>query len=779
MKEKVFIDQRSQENDLYRQLQGDGLSRLQQSAGEVWTDFNAHDPGVTISEVSDYALTEMDYRLRFALEDYLTIGGQFFEPERYGLFTPLQVFPVDPVTEMDYRKLLTDRIDRLENVWLYAVEGAKGWYDVLAELSPRASVCCREEVKKQIVRLFHSCRNLCEGLRQVDFIERKPLILTGDVEVKAGQDGLELLADIYWEARQFFTGGVRYRKVEELLAEGKRPDEILEGPELRYWVMEDESLQGVPERYPVAVLFRRLMNVKGIEAVKSLGFTDGDRMYPDIINVPDRTNSYTVEVPDNRERLRLNLWTGGSRLRVDVAGLPALLYAREARCYGRQNCAEDVSVLEKHPKGSYRKIYGYDSVQHDFPECYGINEWGVAAGEPELRKAQAKQLKGYLLLYDEVFARGLKELELLPRLMSVRNEAGEEGVVAVDIPGGMWETLTDQDRLMLEEGPERFWGQKERILEMWEGIYGENSCPPWLKEFEYDGESRGEVLDRRFRFVADMAKWGKCRARGVDLSRTDPENVPGVKRYIGTLLGWQTVEEKPVVNVFPMYNVRLVEDDYFYSRPIGLLSHDLVAEDILKPEYMEPVVMPEKEYTDTDYPVLKDKLSLLRHNLLFEGLFREGVKAENYFVLNIPQYLDHLLVFHHTQRGEWINLGRFEDPQELEEVAGCLRRFLIMLNRRSETMYVVEDIYLKREETGNYGVTVVFPGWSVRMSDSRFRQECERLVCERLPAHLEVRFQWRGIVEMWEFERAYFDWRRALADGESGEQEARKLAAIL
>lgn len=779
MKEKVFIDQRSKEEDLYRQLQADTLHRLQQSSGEVWTDFNPHDPGVTISEVSNYVLTEMDYRLRFAAEDYLTNEMQPFDPQRYGLFAPLQVFPVEPVTERDYRKVLTDRIDRLENVWLYAVKGAKGWYDVLAELSPLASVCCREEVKKQIIRVFHSCRNLCEGLRKVDFVVRKPLMMTGDIEVKAGQDGLEVLADVYWEARQFFTGGVRYRKVEEVLAEGKRPDEILEGPELRYWVMEDESLQAVPERYSVAVLFRRLMGVKGIETVRSLGFTDGKQMYPDIINVPDPADSYTVEIPDNRERLRLNLWTGGSRLRVDVAGLPTLLYAWEARCYGRQNCTEDISVLQKHPKGSYRKMYGYDSIQYDFPECYAINEWGVATAEPELRKAQAKQLKGYLLLYDEIFARGLKELEMLPRLMSVRNEEGEEGVVGVDVPGGMWEVLTDKDCLQFVEGPERFFRQKERMLEMWEGIYGESSCPDWLKEFECYGESRAEVLARRFRFVADMAEWGKCRARGVDMSNTDPGNVPGVKRYVGTLLGWQTVEEKPVVNVFPMYNVRLVDDEYFYSRPVGLLSHDLVAEDILKPEYMESVVMPQKEYTDADFPVLKDKLSLLRHNLLFEGLFREGVKGENYFVLNIPHYLDHLLVFHHTQRGEWINLGRFEDPQELEEVAGCLRRFLVMLNRRSETMYVVEDIYLNREMTDNYGVTVVFPGWSVRMADSRFRQECERLVCERLPAHLEVRFQWRDIIGMWEFERAYFDWRRALAEGESGEQEAQKLKEVV
>lgn len=72
---------------------------------------------------------------------------------------------------------------------------------------------------------------------------------------------------------------------------------------------------------------------------------------------------------------------------------------------------------------------------------------GSGSGEPELRKAQAKQLKGYMLLYDEVFARGLKELENLPQLMSIEDDLLGEGTVGVDVPGGMWDVLTDEQKL--------------------------------------------------------------------------------------------------------------------------------------------------------------------------------------------------------------------------------------------------------------------------------------------------------------------------------------------
>lgn len=782
MKDRIYINQPSAEDMLYRRLQEQSLERLQAAAGEVWTDFNPHDPGVTICDAVNYALTELDYRLHFPLVDYLTAKDREFVPERMGLFSPLEVFPVSPVTSVDFRKLLVDRIDNLENVWVYPSE-IRGWYEVLAELSPLASACCREEVRRQISLIFNGHRNLCEGLRVVKFVARKPLQLTGEFELGIGANALAVLTEIYLEAQHFFTGNLRYLSLEELGKTGKTPDELLEGPRLNYWTLDTDSLLPLSSRYSVAVLFRRLMKLKGVEAVRSLGFTDGKKAYPDIIPVDDPANSYTVEIPDNREKLGITLWSGGSRVRVDVSLLSSWFYARYARRYGRHNCTEEVSTLQYFPTGNYRAVYEHTSVQNDFPECYGINRWGVAAGEAPRRKAQAKQLKGYLLLYDEVFARGLKELENVPDLMSLEKPSAGEGPVVTEVPGKMWDVLADPEKFSdPEKEKERLFAQKEGMLEMLSGLYGEESNPEWLKEYDYYEETEAERLTKRLNFLQRIPEWGRDRCRAVDLSNVNPENVPGIKAYVCSLLGCEMTLEKPVVNVFPMYNLRLVDDDYFYSRPMGLLSHDLVAEDILKPEYMEALNFPDRQYADADYLVLKDKLSLLHYNLLFEGLFREGILSENYRILSIPGYLDHLLAFHHVQRGEWINLGRFDSRQELEDVAGCLRRFLIMLNRKSESLYVVEHFLLgknRETEEENFVVTVVFPGWSVRMADARFRRECEKLVCSRMPAHLRVHFQWRNAEQMWQFERAYFEWRKAVAAGESGIEEGERLRSVI
>ena len=103
-------------------------------SGELWTDYNTHDPGITMTDLLNYALTELDYRLRFDMPDYLSADPAGFQPGRYGLFSPVEVFPTVPVTPEDYRKLMIDAVDEIENLWIYpSGETGGGWYDITGE----------------------------------------------------------------------------------------------------------------------------------------------------------------------------------------------------------------------------------------------------------------------------------------------------------------------------------------------------------------------------------------------------------------------------------------------------------------------------------------------------------------------------------------------------------------------------------------------------------------------------------------------------------------------
>lgn len=102
-----YIRQKTEDEELYSRLQKQTLTEVQRLSGRVWTDFNVHDPGVTLADIADYALTELDYKLNFPLVDYLTTKDNTFDPKRFGLFPPDEVYTTAPVTTEDYRKLFS------------------------------------------------------------------------------------------------------------------------------------------------------------------------------------------------------------------------------------------------------------------------------------------------------------------------------------------------------------------------------------------------------------------------------------------------------------------------------------------------------------------------------------------------------------------------------------------------------------------------------------------------------------------------------------------------
>lgn len=774
MKE-ICINGQKPGNSLWQRLQKKTLEEIQGMAGQQWTDYNAHDPGVTMADILNYALTELDYRLGFGLPDYLSEKEETPDFRKYGLFAPEEIFPVSPVTAVDYRKLMTDAVEEVDNLWIYPA-GKVGWYDLLVELTPDAETGSREKVREQLLRLFHANRNLCEGIKNVLFIERKPLVLQGDISIAPDVDAPLLLAKIYWEAIQFFSTGVRYRKVDELLAEGMTPDELLDGPDLKHWAIDTQSLKRLPSSYSISRLYRRLSMLEGVLDIRFLGFREEGKIHTDLL-VPERPDcSYTVHIPERKEEAVLRLLVGDVPVEPDLSHLSEMLYAEHARSYGYQNRTKNLKEYISVPGGTCRKIYRHDSIQNDFPECYGINRMGVPRGASDLRKAQARQLKAFLLLFDEVFARGLKELENIPTLLNVDGNVADEGVVDLPAPEVMWDTLVIQPEKTVGSHTRQV-SEKGKWADMLDRMYGENSNPAWLKTYDFYKESAGENLKRRFGFLSRIPEWGRNRFKAIDLYRNQTGNIPGIKAYVSALLGFEIAGEHPVVNIFPRYNLRLVEDDWFYQFQKSLLSHNLVPEESIQEGFLERIPRSDQEPEEGDYKLLRQNLPLLHYNLLFEGLFREGIHLENYRVLNLPLQTECLLIFYHSARKEWVNLGRFSSRNELIATANSLRRFLLMLNRKSETLYVVEHLFLNPDD--GFAITVVLPGWSARMADAGFREACEKLICSRMPAHLILTFRWFSPARMWEFERAYYEWRRLMVGGGDVTTVANQLKNII
>src|SRR5438067_5994767 len=87
----------------FQLLRREGITHLGELSGQIWTDHNTHDPGITILETLCYALIDLGYRVTLPVEDLLarapgvsSPASQF--PADDNFFTALEILSCNPTT---------------------------------------------------------------------------------------------------------------------------------------------------------------------------------------------------------------------------------------------------------------------------------------------------------------------------------------------------------------------------------------------------------------------------------------------------------------------------------------------------------------------------------------------------------------------------------------------------------------------------------------------------------------------------------------------------------
>ncbi|MDZ7695047.1 MAG: hypothetical protein U5K69_28670 [Balneolaceae bacterium] len=88
--------------------------------GKIWTDYNIHDPGITLLELLCYAITDLGYRTSYDMKDLLADQSASSRAEGQQFYTAREILTCNPVTIYDFRKLLIDVVG-VKNAWLKPV----------------------------------------------------------------------------------------------------------------------------------------------------------------------------------------------------------------------------------------------------------------------------------------------------------------------------------------------------------------------------------------------------------------------------------------------------------------------------------------------------------------------------------------------------------------------------------------------------------------------------------------------------------------------------------
>ncbi len=103
----------------YRRLHREGIRHIERLGSRLWTDFNIHDPGITILDVLCYAITDLSYRTNFDLPDLLSHPSSRSLPAPTPQFyTAAEILFCNPVSVNDFRKVTID-VEGVKNAWLF------------------------------------------------------------------------------------------------------------------------------------------------------------------------------------------------------------------------------------------------------------------------------------------------------------------------------------------------------------------------------------------------------------------------------------------------------------------------------------------------------------------------------------------------------------------------------------------------------------------------------------------------------------------------------------
>ena len=606
-------------------------------------------------------------------------------------------------------------------------------------------------------------RNLDEDYCTVKVVGVEEIAVCADVEVKADADIERVQARIWFEIEQYFNPPIRFHTLQELLAAGELVEEIFNGPALDSGFIKADDLEAASLKTVLRVsdIINRLMDIDGVIAVNQLLLTKydaegiavkgaADPSWVDgkpVFDTNKSSASWLMFVSNRHQpRLYLNL----SRFLFYKNGLPFLPRMDEANDTLNQlrgeterpknnNADNDLKI----PKGSFRNPEDYYPAQYSFPQVYGTGPSGLPSHVPVSRRAQAKQLQAYLMVFEQVLGNALAQLAHTAYLFSLDPDVTRTYFVKAfsetlvrgfdDIKkAGMSESAVEAITETLPEFHER----RNRFLDHLLARFGEQFSEYALLLSNAAGKqvAQPRLITDKISFLQRYPAISHDRSKAFDykLEPCADDNYPGIKKRISLLLGYPDLRfvwtvAAPSGGKYPV-NFQLIDGNARHWLNGGLilaagseaeaklLAYRAIIEQMIQSDAYDPVDEAGKLRLK-----LKDKSAaeLGQHSLLFDTKADAIAVRDELLAWSANERL--IVVEHLLLRPKFPGDALY--PACADAACGICGD---------------EDPY-------SFRLTFVMPGWTVQYTDNLdLRRFAERTIQRETPSHLLGKTCWVG-----------------------------------
>jgi hypothetical protein len=520
----------------YAQMRGAMIAWVQALAGDRWTNYNESDPGVTILEHLCFALTELGLRAEQSIPAFLaSTQSQRLQLQRQGLYAAQDILPGPALTLLDQRRWLLDQVPQAANVWLEVEEGELGGLvkaRVLPRLSDLGPCLCpadeavlTEEVEEEIRSAASRFRNLGEDLGAVVVLSPQPLSLSARLTIHSQRHPDEILADILYRLGVDLAPEPRRQSLEARQASGLSTADLYDGPPMLRGFIPDDELEAALRPPAHDALKEIIASVPGVLEVEEFAFSFDD-------------NSPSLQA-DHFPQLRIDLNAQPTPLQLvrdahAVTCNPERVQRLLTRFWQehRQTFNLDQSFLQAFPlpQASTVEDGDYVSIQTLFPAVYGLSATGADPAMTPRQQAQVRQLKGYLMLFDQAMADFAAQLGFVRDLLSPL--AGGDQTYAWrslrKVPGCADDLLVhdyDARQAALRQRLDPRAQRQAAILDFFLTMYGQSLLP--LTSDHDPGPQRQAVTPQLLKSKRELLKEvvAMSRERGGGVDYRDPDVV--------------------------------------------------------------------------------------------------------------------------------------------------------------------------------------------------------------------------------------------------------------
>lgn len=793
-------------------LRKKGIQYIEDLGGKLWTDFNSHDPGITMLEMLCYAITDLGMRMDLPIENILAsddkskgIASQFFKAS--------EVLPTSQVTALDYRKLFID-IDGVKNCWPAKHKKTvyvnckdnelsydykdfnevprgfkkqfelKGLYDLYVDFESKKPSEINS-VKEKIRAKYHANRNLCEDLINIIKVEEYPIKICASIEVDTQADEEMVHALVLQALDGYLSTTVNFYSVQQMIEKGYSSLEIFDGPILENGFIDTKELMEAELTSEVRLsdIIKLIMNVPGVITIKDISLGNCGDGEPDANQWLLCLKEYQKPVICYKSVFNYNK----GLLPLNINKAQVQVYLDEIKAVKDE--ATDFSSHNKElkiPAGNYFEIYSYTTIQNDFPDTYGIGETGLPTRATIARKSQAKQLKGYLLFFDQILGSYFKHLGQVNEMLSVSGNLTKTFFTqAIKDIDGLSELVSDypenNDAYLTEILFKQLDNNIERrndILDHLLGRFAERfSEYVFINKSIYGTATDEVVLKTKEDFLKDYKIVSKNRGNSFNYYKQphsnlwDTDNVSGVKKRISRLLGIKD------------YNRRHLSDSFVDLYHFTDSDNQLVYRWRIRDTENNIILSATDEYYDTSaanrelYFAVLQIIQTREYNV--EEAFKNGISD--------PEVIDNIQI-HQADSGKYsydiinplitdednpdrIIAKRYTYYDTLQELKQSILDLIYFMKEvfTEEGMFIVEHMMLRPDvnlttvnpatflpictdecksceplDPYSYRVSIVLPGYTLRFANTDFRNYMEKVIKEELPSHVLAKICWIG-----------------------------------